>query len=201
MNISFAYLEKECFDKGVIDIALGKIAKNEEVDVNVHFIYTGSHYSSSKGLNRLKSLILDVMEHYKMQSVVLTGIRMKRLYLITPEERDKYCLARANEEQSVNDDLEILLEKSRHRENANEWIETYFFPQLTEEEIQLVSNGDPKYMNTFLGMEFRDPFKFQYGSRSFEDSIDVDEVGMNLSESKLKIVKGRCQRSTLMIKK
>ena len=189
---------KEYFDKEVIDSALKKIAENEEVQLNVHFIYTGGYYSNCMGLKRLKSLILDVMEHYKMRSLMLTSIRMKRWYIITKEKTEEYFLGRQYENQSVNDDLDSFFDKNRASEITDEMVETYFLPKLTKEEIQLVSKRDSKYMKSFFGHK---SYSHEKKPANFMASIDVNEVEMNLSESKSKFVKGRCKRNTIIIKK
>ena len=47
---------------------------------------------------------------------------------------------------SVNDDLESLLEDLRLRNEPKEKSFTYFLPKLTEEEMELVERKDPIYL-------------------------------------------------------
>ena len=64
----------------------------------------------------------------------------------------------------------------------NEEVDTYFLPELTEDEMKLVEMKDPSYLETFLDGE-----------------ADVDEDEMLMSESKSKYVRGSGHRRTMTI--
>ena len=124
---------------------------------------------------------------------MLTTIDMQRQRLITKEETESYCNGEKDEKDSVNDDLESFFEKIRlgkklkHRGMSTdvpryEYVQTYFLPKLTQEELELVQRRDTSYLKTFSSWY-----------------PDVDKTEMMLSESDSKYVKGRSWRKTFVI--
>jgi len=113
---------------------------------------------------------------------MVTIIYMERLGLITKEAMEKYCKGEKYQKDSVNDDLESLFEDLRLGKEPDEWVETYFLPKLTTEEMELVETKDTNYFENFL-----------------VDDPDVPEAEMLLSESDSKFVEGFGWRTTFTI--
>ena len=133
--------------------------------------------------DRLKEIILYEMEKYGIESVLLTFICMQRMDLITKEQMENYCFGKEAEKKSVNDDLEKFFEEIRLGKDHDEFVETYFLPKLTEEELELIAAKDPNYVSSFF----------------LSPNPDVRESQMKLSESKSKFVRGQCYRKTIAI--
>ena len=105
---------------------------------------------------------------------MMTFFYMERWRLITKEATDKYCKGEELEEVSVHDDLESLFEDLRlGREVLDDTYHTYFLPELTTKEMELVDRQDQSYLKTF---DSANP--------------DVPEAEMKLSESDSKFVHG-----------
>ena len=96
---------------------------------------------------------------------------------------ESYCKGEEWLKDSVNDDLESLFENIRLGKEPDEYVETYFLPKLTEEELELVERRDTSYLQTVGHL-----------------NPDVDETEMMLSESDSKYVSGASQRRTFVIK-
>ena len=113
---------------------------------------------------------------------MVTSICMFRYNLITKETTEKYCKGEKDEKYSVNDDLESFFEDLRLGKELDEWVETYFLPKLTEEEMELVEQKETNYLKTLLW-----------------PNPDVPEAEMLLSESDSKFLKGFGARQTFTI--
>ena len=96
---------------------------------------------------------------------------------------ESYCKGEEWMKDSVNDDLESLFAYIRLGKEPDEFVNTYFLPKLTEEELELIEEKDPSYLKTF---------KFPYP--------DVLEFEMMLSESDSKYVYTWGWRKTFAIK-
>ena len=117
----------------------------------------------------------------------MTLIYMERSYLITKEATDKYYKGENYEKVSFNDDIESLFEDLRlGREVLDDTYHTYFLPELTNKEMELVRRKDTRYLETFN--------LYLYGNP------DVDEAEMKLSESDSKFLHGWGSRRTFTIK-
>ena len=148
--------------------------------------------------NRLKSSFVREMEKQGIKSVIVTTIFMIRHRLVTKEAMEKYCGERIRvygytdvnsytygelRHKSVNDDLESFFE-DLCLENAPDWeADTYFFPKLNIEEMELVEKKDSDYLANYL----------------YNLNADVDEDEMKLSESDSKFVKAICERRSFKI--
>ena len=173
---------KEQFDEQVIDSAFKKIIKSKTENMDIHFVYAGYYYWDECE-NRLKTFILEKMKKYEMKKVMLTIIYLNRERLITKEEMLDYCNGMEEEKKSVNDDLDSVFEGLRRGEEPWQWLNTYFFPQLTEEELDLVEEKDFDFMDTF----------------SQKMNADVEKAQMAASESESKYVLGYGSRKTFTI--
>ena len=116
---------------------------------------------------------------------MVTSIYLRRLGLISKYEMESYCKGEDTlRKVSVNDDLESLFEKILLGKKLDEWVQTYFVPKLTEEELEFVDRRDTSYLRTF---ESSHP--------------DLNEIGMPfLKESDSKYVQGWSDRRTFVIK-
>ena len=76
---------------------------------------------------------------------MLTSIHLKKDKLLTKEEMESYCKGEEYEKKSVNDELESLFENIRLGKEPNEYVRTYFLPQLTDEEMELVETRDKNF--------------------------------------------------------
>ena len=126
------------------------------------------------------------MKNFEIKSVTVTMVYMSRDNLITKEEMEKYCKGFRDVKDSVYDDIESFFEDLRLGNEPDEDVSTYFLPGLTNEEMELVERKDSSYLQTFfVGFMNKNP--------------DVEEAEMKLSESKLKFVRGWCNRRTFTI--
>ena len=145
----------------------------------MHFVYAGDYYHWHE--NTLRQFIFNGMKKYKINSVMVTSIRLDRRRLITKEKMESYCNGEDSERKdSVNDDLESLFENIRLDKELDEGVPTYFLPKLTGKELELVERRDTSYLQTF----------------SWVDFADVHEAEMKLSESDSKYVKVEAYRRT-----
>ena len=122
------------------------------------------------------------MNKYKIESVMVTTVNLRRQELITKEMMEDYCKGRNDQKDSVNDDLESFFEELRIGKVPDEWVFTYFLPKLTEKELELVERKDPAYFETF-----------RYGFRSMREAY------MKPTDSDTKFVQGLCGRKTFTI--
>jgi len=179
--------QKEQSDQKVIDSALKKNSKAAVKKLKIHFIYAGRHYHNHiNDGDKLRSFILNGMKKHNIKSIMVTSIYLRRLNLITKEKMESYCKGEEDLKDSVNDDLESLLENIRLGKESYEKVWTYFLPKLTEEELELVERKDTSYLQSF-------------GEAVFGTNPDVNETEMMLSESDSKYVYGQCLRRTFVI--
>ena len=158
-----------------------------------HFIYCGEHYVwDVKSFNRLRENLLKKMRECGIQSAMFTMLHMHRWKLVTKEKAKKaYEGKLKNEEewedyeQSIGDDLETFFKNLQsQKEIENEFVESFFLPKLTEDELKLVEQRNEQHLSTYL--EHYDGL-----------NPDVDPEEMKKSESRSKYVHGRCIRSTM----
>ena len=150
--------------------------------MEIHILYAGDYYFYQQRL--LRSVLLEILKKYEIDSVMLTMISMWRLELITNEKRDSYTFGEYPK-ILVNDDVESLFDGLRIGRQPHPTADSYFLPKLTDDEKKLVEEKDPKFFATFVRSK----------------NPDVSEAEMKLSESDSKFVKGWCRRKTFIIKK
>ena len=177
------YSEKERFDKQVIDSAFKRIIESQTKNMDIHFVYAGIHYSLCVR-QKLKSFILKGMKKFNMKKVMVTIIHMCRHRLITKERMLDCCNGKEFQKESVNDDLDSFVEDLCLGKEPNDEVYTYYLPQLTEEELDLVEQKDSDFMDTFTE----------------EMNADVEKAEMAVSESDSKYVYGYGYRRTYTIK-
>ena len=83
-----------------------------------------------------------------------------------------YCNGKEGETESVNDDLDSFFEDLRVGNEPDDDVLTYFLPQLTKEELELVEQKDEKFMKTLR----------------LKMNSDVNKAEMAASESNSKFV-------------
>ena len=141
-------LQKEHFDEEVINAAFQKISENASKELKIHFVYAGDYYWNN---DKLRPIILNGMKKFKIKSVMLTCINMGKGELLTKEEMERYWKGENKIlKESVNDDLESFFENLRLGKEPDEKVETYFLPQLTDEEMELVKTRDKNFYDNFV---------------------------------------------------
>ena len=119
---------------------------------------------------------------------MVTTICMSRTRLITKQKMEELCKGKdKNCKNSINDDLETLIEDIQLGEEPDGIVDTYFLPKLTKEELQLVEKKDYNFMQTLSH------------TRTKEGNADVSKAEMEASESDSKYVAGWCRRATFTI--
>ena len=147
----------------------------------MHFVYAGLYYHYKRE-DKLRTIILNRMKKHKIKSVMVTSIQLYRRNLITKEKMESYCMGEERTKNSVNDDLESLLENILLGKELDEVVVTYFLPKLTKEELEWAERRDTSYFQTFRAL-----------------IPDVGETEMMLSESESKYVYGISSRRTFVI--
>ena len=123
---------------------------------------------------------------------------MYRDLLITKEKMKQICTSKGYRQKdhetptggdtykdSVADDLEAFVEEIRLGRTPSPMAWTYFVPELTLHEMELVENKDQVYFRTF---------KWLYNA-------DVNETEMSLSSATSKYVSAYCRRKTIAIER
>ena len=127
------------------------------------------------------------MKENKINKVMVTYIHMYRSELITSEKMLKYCTLQITADhlqknRSVNDDFDLFFEDLRLGKEPDNFVELYFLPKLTAEELKLVEQKDENFMDTF-----------------YTNNPDVEKTEMAASESKSKFVYAWGRRITYTI--
>ena len=172
-------LDEQVIDSGFKTIIESKITEN----MDIHFVCAGSYLFSRDDL-WMESFILKRMKKYKINKAMLTIFHMWKSNLITKEKMLDYCNGKKQEKESVNDDLDSLFEDLCIGKEPDEAVSTYFLPQLTKKELDLVAQKDSDFMNTFWK----------------KMKADVDKAEMAASESDSKYAYGFGYRRTYTIK-
>ena len=131
------------------------------------------------------------MRKYGIQSSILTMLHMMRWNLLTKEKVKKAYEGKLKNEVywddykgSINDDLErFFINLQNRKEVKYEWVRSFVTPKLTNEELNLVQEGNEEHLNTYW---FPNP--------------DVDVEEMKKSDSKSKYVHGECWRATIPLR-
>ena len=107
----------------IIDSALRKTFLNKAENLETHFVFASHYYYDHK----LKSFILRGMKKYKIKSVMVTLIDLWRTDLIRKEVMVNLCNGNDSSRQdSINDDLESLLEDLRLGNPPKKLVDFYF---------------------------------------------------------------------------
>ena len=135
------------------------------------------------------------MRKYGIQSSILTMLHMRRLNLVTKETVKKAAEGKLQNdadwkryEGSINDDLErFFINLQNQKEVKTEFVQSFFTPKLTNEELKRVQEGNEQHLKTYSA--------FYYGLNT-----DVDVEEMKKSDSKSKYVHGQCWRRIIPLR-
>ena len=169
-------------DQEIIDSCLLKISQCEANERKTHFVYAGDRYHLIHE-DKLRSFILKAMKKNKIQSVIVTSFYMWRNKLVTKEKTESFFNGKEKEKNSVTDDLDLLFEFFCLGQEVDDELYTYFFPKLTEEDLNLVEIRDQSYFQTFL----------------WSNGADVEEREMKRSKSDSKFAHGWVYRKTFTL--
>ena len=154
---------KEWQDSEIFKAGLRAIAEAGLHESKIHFMYVGNYIEYSRINSILESSIANGMKKYNINSVLLTTISQERERLITKEATEEYYDRKIqysydstmrhgpwNIKISVNDDLESLFEdlKIGRKVKKLEW--SYFLPELTEKDLQLVETRNESHLKTYI---------------------------------------------------
>ena len=158
-------------------------------DMMPHFIFCRTRFFSFDVFEKLKDIILKKMQEYRIQSSILTTLAMFRRNLTT-KEKSKQAVERKLENRplwrrykgSINDDLDSFINDLQNsNEVEDEYVQSFFTPKLTKEELKLVEEKNEEHMRTY--------------SKYFNADVDVED--MKQSDSKDKYVHSACRRKTV----
>ena len=178
-------------DKNVFESGFKIISDYGEAHLMPHFIYCGMHYFWNDE-DQLRSMLLDKMKNYGIRTVMLTMLNMWRHNLVTKETvkqaydgklKDKIGW---NGEESIHDDLDKFFIDIQDDAIEEEWVNSFFTPKLTEEELQLVEEKNEEHLST-------------YSDHFHGENPDIDLEEMKLSDSASKYVHGMCIRQTFYL--
>ena len=126
------------------------LAENQTNNLRIHFVLASQYYYYNE--NKLRSFILAGLQKHKIRSAMVTIIGMWRLNLITKEAMESYCKgADSARKGSVNDDLDSFFEDLQlGKEPDDDYVQFYYLPKLTTEELRLVDNKDSNYRESFI---------------------------------------------------
>ena len=174
------------------DTVFREVSKLKSRVWKTHFVVAGKDYFDIE--DRLRFLMLNGMEKYKINSVLVTNIQMMRDHLVTKEKMKDHCLGKKAIKMSINEDLETFFEDLQHDRDVDtvrqghSWytncVQTYFIPKLTTKEKELAEKADLQYFQNFTR-----------GLDAF-----VNEYELKRSESSSLFERSRCLRKTFKIK-
>ena len=188
-------------DLDILNAGVKSIFDFGKDDLMPHFIYCGRYYfRENEQIEKLKEIILTEMRKYEIQSSILTMLWMGRRNLLTKENVKKAYEGKLKNDNnfqfpvwkyydvSINDDLErFLINLQNQEEVKDERVSSFFTPKLTNEELELVQEGNEEHLNTYL-----------YYIDGKNPDVDVEE--MKKSDSKSKYVHVNCFRGTIPLR-
>lgn len=178
-------------DKNVFDSGFRIISDYGEDNFMPHFIYCGMHYFWDDE-DQLRSTFLDKMKNYGIRTAILTMLNMWRGNLVTKETVKNAYDGKLKDNifwgdgKSINDDLDNFFIKLEKNEIEEEWVNSFFTPKLTEEELKLVEERNEQHLNTY-----EDHF------HGINPDVNLEE--MKKSDSASKYVHGPCIRQTFYL--
>ena len=197
----------EKFNEKINESAFKKLVEYRADGYEPHFVYASEWYKYRNldidhyyGLsNDTGSSFRGLMEKYQFKSVMATTLFMQQINLITKERMKSYCFEEDPRlKKSVNDDLEKLFEDLKFGKIPvyfldrtfvfHDRVDTYFLPQLTENEMTLIEQKDHSYFQCFYNGVF--------GEKKNPD-VNVEEMKMSDSRSKFNFTE--CRRTTYRI--
>ena len=179
-------------DKIVFESGFKIISDYGETHLMPHLIYCGMHYFWD-GKDQLRRTFLDKMKNYGIRTAILTMLNMWRCNLVTKETVQQAYDGKLKDEidwkdrESVHDDLEKFFSNLENHESVGEeWVNSFFTPKLTEEELKLVEERNEQHLSTY-----EDHFQ------GINPDLNLEE--MKKSDSASKYVHGCCIRQTFYL--
>ena len=183
---------KDSFYEKTIDSIFRQVTETNgrTEDQKLHFVHTGDfsfhqyppHYRRTH-FEQLRPYISKGIQDYRIKSVTMTTLPIRKDNLITHEEMKKYYRKKYfRKYQSLNDDLEWLFENLQLDENINRFCNSFFLPKLTENQEELVRRRDKLYFDTFSS-----------------SSPEVNKQELKLSKSDSQYVNYDCISKTSMM--
>ena len=184
---------RETENEKTILSALQRIAESEKNDLTTHIIYAGQVNLDwiNWDFNVLKAIV-----QIGLKSPMMTFIYMYKDLLVTKEKMSRICTGNGCRQKdhetptggdtykdSVADDLESFVKDIQLGRKPLPMAWTYFIPELTLEEIDLVEKKNKEYFRTFKLL----------------NNADVNETEMRLSSSTSKYISAYCRRKTITI--
>ena len=192
----------ETENEKIILPALQKAAESETKDLPTHIFYAGQFnldwidWDFDVLIQNFDSKLLNAIVKIGLKSPTMTFIYMYNDLLITKEKMNRICTGNWYRQKdhetptggdtykdSVADDLESFLEDIKLGRKPLSMAWTYFTPELTLEEIDLVEKKNREYFRTF---------KWLYNA-------DVNDSEMRFSSSTSKYISAYCRRKTIAI--
>ena len=90
------------------------------------------------------------MEKHNIKLLTVTMVCLWRTKLITKEKMESYCLGKESLIESINDNLESFIDEIQRNDVSNSFVETYFLPKLTKNEMRLLEHKDTNYLKSFM---------------------------------------------------
>lgn len=126
-------------------------------DIKIHIVYAGLTYFvgfTTEMLDLVFGFIMDAMQRYELESVLVTMLSMERVHLVTKEVMKEYYKGNRTEDKtswdelfemygiSMNDDLEEFFEAISLGKYLQDGVENgkghFFLPKITKEEHRCV---------------------------------------------------------------
>ena len=171
--------------------SLRRAAKNNTNDLSTHIIYAGPY---NLDWIEWEPEILQRMVEKGLESSTMTFIYMYRDLLITKEKMKKICSGKGFRQKdhetpaggdtykdSVGDDLELFFEDIKLGRSPLSMAWTFYAPELTLKEMELVDKKDQDYFRSFKWL----------------NNADVNGIEMDSSSSTSKYVSAYCRRRTI----
>lgn len=137
--------EKEDHNREMIDLALQRSAETKADTEAIHLIcnssrgYSGQYfkYNLVQDSPLLSTCILNSMKKYQINTVMLTWIHLRKEELVlTSTDLISGYLVEKDLTESINDELEVFLEKLRLGHMYQDYAETYFMQQFSKKELE-----------------------------------------------------------------
>ena len=188
----------ETENEKIILSALQKAAESEAKDLPTHIFYAEQfnldliNWDFDVFIQNFDSQLLNKIVQIGLKSPTMTFIYMYKDLLITNEKKNRICTSNGYRQKdhetptggdtytdSVADDLESFLEDIKLGRKPLSLTWTYFTPQLTLKEIDLVEKMDREYFRTFKCL----------------NSADVKDTELRVSN----YILAYCRRKTIAI--
>jgi len=146
---------KSVNDKVTILNAIKSAAENQIQGCKSHFIFAGDIFWTEI---RLRPVMIEGMKKYNINSAMVSILSSERKCVTTNEEVEDHRKGKYEDKNSIHDDLDSFFERLCLGEEPNEKTRTYFFPKLSEKEMELFQAQDRDFINTLYDYSSADPY-------------------------------------------